>query len=384
MNVSYKREMKHNYLIIEQEHPEHSYEAKMLVNNVIEGLLKFRIKKVDERCYFCYEITSKQPLSRLLENRSMKLEELQQMVFAMAQMLTHMEEYLLKEGQILLEPEFIYVEPDSFRIGCCLLPGHSGNFPKEFSKLLEYLLGKVDYQDKDCVVMAYALYRESLKENYGMEDLLGFLKNNASVKLKKEEEVKPPEEIEPPEFSNQDAYRQNQLREEPGSSKKDSTTPTIWKRIRSFFKRDKKNSKKSEERTFVEMPWQMVFDEEIPVERKPEIEDESHDTMLLAENENKIQLKRLKSLEADVDDICIAYYPFIIGKQENVVDYILNKDTVSRLHLRIDEVEGKYQITDLNSTNGTSVNGKLLENNEVMSIKTGDEIAIAGVYFCFT
>ena len=38
--------------------------------------------------------------------------------------------------------------------------------------LLQYLLGKVNHQDKDCVVMAYGLYQESLKENYGMADLL--------------------------------------------------------------------------------------------------------------------------------------------------------------------------------------------------------------------
>ena len=36
------------------------------------------------------------------------------------------------------------------------------------------------------------------------------------------------------------------------------------------------------------------------------------------------------------------YYPFIIGKQENLVDHVLNRETVSRLHLRIDQKAGHY------------------------------------------
>ena len=68
MNVEYLREMKQNYLMFEvEESQEQGYEARMMIGNSIEGLLKFRIKKMDNQCKFCYEITSKQPLSRLLE-----------------------------------------------------------------------------------------------------------------------------------------------------------------------------------------------------------------------------------------------------------------------------------------------------------------------------
>ena len=81
----------------------------------------------------------------------------------------------LQEEQILLQPEYIYVEPERFSVEFCLIPGRKSDFPAELGKLLEYLLGKVDYQDKACVVMTYGMYRESLKENYGIADLLKFL-----------------------------------------------------------------------------------------------------------------------------------------------------------------------------------------------------------------
>ena len=176
MEVTYRREMKHNYLIIEPEEAGYdSYETHMLAVNGIEGLLKFHIKQVDSRKFYYYEITSKQPLSRILEYHSMGGEELRKLIGGIAQTLGRLEAYLLQERQIILEPEYIYVEPERFSVFLCLVPGRQGRFPEEMTGLLQYLLGKVNHQDKECVVMAYGLYQESLKENYGMDDLLVIL-----------------------------------------------------------------------------------------------------------------------------------------------------------------------------------------------------------------
>ena len=65
------------------------------------------------------------------------------------------------------------------------------------------------------------------------------------------------------------------------------------------------------------------------------------------------------------------------------MDWTLNCDTVSRLHLRIDEEGGKYKVTDLNSTNGTSVKGRMLEANESAEITPGDQIYIADKGYLF-
>jgi pSer/pThr/pTyr-binding forkhead associated (FHA) protein len=73
----------------------------------------------------------------------------------------------------------------------------------------------------------------------------------------------------------------------------------------------------------------------------------------------------------------------VIGKQENLVDYQMDRDTVSRLHLRIDRDDGRYYITDLNSSNGTMLHGRLLENNEKAEVRPGDEVSIAQFRFVF-
>ena len=61
----------------------------------------------------------------------------------------------------------------------------------------------------------------------------------------------------------------------------------------------------------------------------------------------------------------------MIGKHTGLADYILNKSTVSRFHVRITEEDGQYFLTDLNSTNGTKVNGRLLAANEKVVLSQG-------------
>lgn len=108
------------------------------------------------------------------------------------------------------------------------------------------------------------------------------------------------------------------------------------------------------------------------------------DTVLLASADTRtVQSHLLKSLDPSIEDIPIPYFPFLIGKQEEIVDYVLRKDTVSRLHIRIDEDETGCQITDLNSSNGTIVGGHNLEANESSFINSGDKLQIADLSFVF-
>ena len=72
----------------------------------------------------------------------------------------------------------------------------------------------------------------------------------------------------------------------------------------------------------------------------------------------------------------------VIGKLKDKVDYLLHEETVSRMHAKIDMIDGEQLIlTDLNSKNGTSLNGEKLLANETRKINKGDEIGIAEFLF---
>lgn len=536
MEVRFKREMNHNYMIIDAPEEAGSYECRMMAGNEIEGLLKFRVRHYEEKKEFYYEITSKQPLSRLLEQRKIKGEEIRSLLLAVFAILNRIEEFLLKEEELLLEPDYIYVEPDHFSACLCLIPGRSGDLPAALSGLLQFLLERVDHQDKEGVVLAYNLYHESLKENYGAGNLLRqLLPENDKIFLKergaviedkkrsegidfvggkedqgyhsgseperdwKEEKRRKPErfgrdymeeeEVRPRETVGALDYKSNKKKENEmagGKKKGDEkascekaryerrvvlsgkenrnkaekrlsartekrkgglqylaaaagTEMLIWylageeglrqygiwapigflavwllaafsagraaqsggrrseKRASASGRAEmetKKEDKKQEPELWEAQEssvWEMEAESQEEYQKRMLLEDEARmnrakeeGTVLLASLEKAGAIAVLENLGRDGDPIEIPYAPFVIGKHRELSDYCLLKPAVSRLHLRIDRREGVFIVTDLNSTNGTTVNGYLLQANETVSIKTGDVIFIADIGFKFS
>lgn len=470
MNVSYKREMRHNYLILEAaEGQEENFELRMLTENTIEGLLRIRVRQEEKGRFYYYEITSKQPLGRLLEFKEIKRGELGKLMTGIGAVLHHLEDYLLQEANIVLEPEHIYIEPESYQVWLCYLPGYQKSFPEAMEKLLQYLLKKTDHRDNDTVVLAYRLYQESQKDYYGIGDLLRIVRESQQGKLKQlsvstdygQKEADQEEWIQRklPELDGNGYGKRFQERNEPEQTIQGKTYPKqklqtgkeifgllmalitgpiifwlitgaegfrryggiiaaaevaavfgglfyLWKKRPSVSgKREKMEESQRRE-------WRMTFDEEFPEEeevqesdgterqaskdsspgnRKQEEDanavctDDGHgDTVLLAETSSEPEGGHLlKSLTPAIPDIPVSYFPFIIGKQEGIVDHVLKKETVSRLHLRIDEEEGSCRVTDLNSSNGTIVEEHNLEANESYPLCSGDKLMIADVPFIF-
>ncbi len=83
------------------------------------------------------------------------------------------------------------------------------------------------------------------------------------------------------------------------------------------------------------------------------------------------------------EDILVRYFPFIIGKNREISDLCLNLPQISRIHAKIEEDGDGYMITDLNSTNGTSVNGRFLETNESVHIEPGAMLSFADQRYRF-
>ena len=95
--------------------------------------------------------------------------------------------------------------------------------------------------------------------------------------------------------------------------------------------------------------------EQVPTLTENEPEDTMQTVLLISQSE--IQAKRKLHSLADGKEIPIGYFPFLIGKNRGLVDLCLNEPGVSRLHAKIERDDTGFFITDLNSTNGTKVNG---------------------------
>jgi hypothetical protein len=72
---------------------------------------------------------------------------------------------------------------------------------------------------------------------------------------------------------------------------------------------------------------------------------------------------------------------YAIGRGLDNNDYELNLPGISRQHiiLRLDANDSRMYITDLDSANGTLLNGKRLNANEPHALHNGDEIALSHV-----
>lgn len=78
----------------------------------------------------------------------------------------------------------------------------------------------------------------------------------------------------------------------------------------------------------------------------------------------------------------LKHFPLTLGKLAAFSDFVIQDNTVSKMHARLEQRNGKIYISDLNSTNGTIRNGDMLAINEEVALEPGDKIMLGRV--CFT
>ena len=401
LKTEYKRDFKNNYMLISFEDEEEAdiekYEFKMLENNYISGLMKFKLVKDNEKTIFCYDITSKQSLSRILEYKPIGLEDIKKIVLGIIRAITNMERFLLGTYGLLLNTDYIYADPEGLDLALCYLPCIKEEMQSKLSDLFAQILAKIDQNDHEGVVLAYSLYQESLKDNCVFNDLLSIM-NKHNKNTKKEILLK----IADAEHNKEDVYESDKAKSIESKTKdraeifsikslfrmkkeKAKVNSPVQESKNSYKKKKKEESPPEEELDEESEEWLELFENSKSMERSNTYEekDYTHTVLLSEASENKADYI-LKSSDKTVEDIKISYFPFIIGKQERICDYIIKSEMVSRLHLRIDKDRGeKFSIRDLNSLNGTKLEGRLLDNEEVAELSLGNEVEIADLRYVF-
>lgn len=71
----------------------------------------------------------------------------------------------------------------------------------------------------------------------------------------------------------------------------------------------------------------------------------------------------------------------VIGRQPQSANVVLNHPQISRAHVRISLRGQEVLVEDLDSTNGTSVNGVRLSSGEASPIRTGDDLSLGTITF---
>ena len=492
MKSEYKRDMNHNYLILTGEDviDTDSYQVRMIVANAVPDLLQCRIQGIDGKFMVYYDVTSRHSLTALFEDRKLGIEDLQIILGGFIQVMEEMSEYLLNPCQLILEPEYIYMDSEKKNVRFCYLPGFHGEVQKQFQNLAEYFLPKLDHEDGKAVMLGYGVYRRALEDSFHLEhikeELYKVREGKESDFMDYEKKiVQQPEQIDSGKEeqqkelwesgswereSNVNSEKKTQKRR---SEKKDKTKKTkdvkIWKSVAGFAgallillgittgmaggylprvsteillgvilllmvlgmlvyillkkvsgneqkKRDIEEKVQSTDERYnrqKEMMWKTceagekknrmeeaaVVGEGITEKRNPvsekltkdvekrkkteEVSEGFGETMVLSSGAVKGPATLVSREPGELATIYLDQDITVIGKLKTAADAVINVPTVSRIHAKIRRRDGEYYLTDLNSRNGTSVNGQMLKTGEDYFLKDEDEVDFAQARYIF-
>ena len=107
------------------------------------------------------------------------------------------------------------------------------------------------------------------------------------------------------------------------------------------------------------------------------------ETVLLSEECHKGPASLVSREPGELATIYLEKDLTVIGKLELASDAVIPVATVSRVHAKIRKREDAYYLADLNSRNGTAVNGKMLLGGEEWLLQDGDEIDFAQARYIF-
>ena len=443
MDVSYIKDLHHNYLVIPKidDSSRETYCVYMLQANSIDGIIKPESRSIDNRVLYYYDITSKQSIDTIYIKSTISYEQLKELFINLADLIEQAYEYLLNENDLILEPEHIYIELISCQAYVAYLPGYNKDIRKQMATLIEYLMNKVEYNDKEAVLYIYNLYAVCRDEGLCFNNLLSAIRESKKDSLKipvvMSEEQKPKQQIpvmmEKVSDEREEYYYPLETYIYTGACIVGAIMvlviainlrivyTSIGNRIdygkfmallfiliivigyliKIIWNKNKRLTKIISKHEYVDprleyntMPSPLVKadllkreDEYTLQEKRPEekgqSEDKSNYTVLLnAKPSLGICCLEPEDKEA-YDVIQIRDFPFVIGKLKSNVDYCLDKEVVSRYHVKITKEEGKYYITDLNSTNGTILNDNSLSCYQRHELTKDDKVSISGIKYIF-
>lgn len=460
MKAEYKRDMNHNYLILHSEEQIHtdSYQTRMLVGNVIPSFLKCRIQGVDGRYLVYFDITSRQSVSAFYQDKKFKVDDLRMIFGGFVQVMEDAAEYLMDPEQLMLAPEYIFLDIEKDQVYFCMMPGCKKDIKEQFQSLAEYMLPKIDHEDKEAVTVGYGIYRHAIEDSFHLENVKEELyKQTSSVEIQPKENVK----VQGTEIWNSGE------RSDLGNGHTDETQGELDKEDHDFLREvvpQKKKSLVKQIGIFLTvlvilaglivasiagyLPYmdteivlgivlagmaaamlisilirkrqkdtQKMHEKDLSYPRGHEPQDtwdgKSKDLFgVSAEPENKKILQRtnmkykgcsgdfgetvvlsagmvsgpasLVSREAgELATIYLNEDLTVIGKLENACDAVIELPTVSRIHAKVRKRDGSYYLSDMNSRNGTSVNGRMLLPEEEYQLQPEDEVDFAQARYVF-
>ena len=421
MNVRYKSEPGHNYVIVSEENEvvDIGYRCRMLEENRIEYFNELHIEYIDNAPEYYYDITSMQSLKDMYKGRKVTYEDVKHIVESVKMICMVCEEYLLKIDEILFEPEFIYINPTTLRIKFCYYPGNKHTLKEGIINLCRFFMDVVEHNDRKSVEYVYELYCECVKDDFVVDKWVNTgVGSNVSDVL---EEAYDEESRDIMQENDNYSYEKNKKVGIVNGFGIHSNIIVIMVIVIMFivmlpviiitgFCADINwygavglgvlcgvaascavckymiSHKASSDKDAHNIPAEEYADNknsnetnlDMYADGNAEYCEESQETVLMAFGSDERNYLLCKST-----GMCyqVVVFPYFIGTMKEKNDLLPESDKVSRIHARIIKENDDIMLEDMNSKNGTFVNGSMLEPYEKRIIKNGDVIGFADVEY---
>lgn len=427
--ILFERTLSGSYMKIKAENVA-AFDEQMLQKQKLSGLLPMKKCYVDGGVWYWYDISGKQSLDTFCRIKPLGEAFLKQILCSVCAQMEILEQHLIYTSCLQLEPELIYIVNHTQEIVFTALPGAEGEVAQGFCALMEYLLTKIDHKDAQAVRLAYEIYERTLQEGYRIKDIRDAIfavsePQSHNTYMKESE----PQTMTPDSYTINSGESGMMLRELLNKTEKQ------WMLTNETEKRCEPTSETRKQRNEIKKQWKpangikeetmggkpaaqsvttskckQIFSKMLKIwdEWKQKMKaDQPKEDWLVVRPEDDVEEAASVNMHAQIHPtICLTDYrehpeglllyegyehfdnirlgekTVQVGQSEES-DIKIAKDTISRIHARIEYREEEYYLEDLNSTNGTFVNDEPLSYKQETRLKTNDIVRFADVKYRF-
>ena len=358
--TEYKRCQGKSYMVFDTDIGDFSYERQMLEKNKIAGFLPLRAGHNGEGEQLWYEISGRQSLEELFERAKPEGAFLKKFMGGLSKAVFHAGKYLLREDGVSLAPEHIFMDAPEQEISFCYLPFQKQSFAQELREFMEYFISHMQHNGGAGERACYDVYEKCQESNVDLDELLSILLKETPQETAQEKAEGQEEQKEQKETGGQ--------KEQKNKKKTDffAAAKGVWHKTTFLMEKRRGGSVTA-----------YAFAPE-------ECGEQTHEPTVFLGSETERILGELR-YEGDGAGKNFKLTPpvFVIGSRADKADGVIVSDTVSRIHAKL-TIEGDgWLLEDLNSTNGTFLNGEPLVYRKKVKLEKNDRIAFAGERYRF-
>lgn len=401
-----------------------NYEIKMLKENSLDHITSADIREVDGDKSLMVKVDGMMTLSGRYSRRAPDINDIKSLMQDIRKCLVEMKDYLLSPGSLVINFKYILFDMEKELYRFIYVPGNTMSFRNQMKELFEEIMVIFDHKDREGVTYLYDLYSYFLRENFTPELFCKIVKADEGDDTKRTSRSRETYYREESILvGDKDGVEDEIIRDidipEIDASKEGALTinksmyilaavativvavvlyivfgtpslkfsAVLFVSLSIYILVDVMHFKEKRETEEIDriMTKQMecrIPDEE-PVARLQQQDEELDvDTSVLAMSRENETVSKLVPLSDDKGEVILLIEGDTrIGRKRSLCDYCIDDSSVSRVHAIISKNDKVVKVRDAGSTNGTFINDRRIEVDEVMEANVGDLISIAGLQY---